>query len=225
MHNISRVVFTVACLVFAGCILHAQTTGPENPKLKDMSWDFYKPIPLSYIDSLRNQLKGTVTSPDEFLYGSFNRQLDLTPLDIQSTDTLLRYVMTAEACKNARNYLQPEQTILFEAMGDKMMSKLADTLQAGIELKIFDPADSDIAYLIQRLADNHYLIDIKISNAQKTWEYLREGRFGYVFHKLTTTYKAEFMKFLGMIALLAALFFYFRKKIVGAIRNSPSKSK
>jgi len=219
-----RLAFFVVCSMFAASTLCAQSARPDNPKIKGLSWNFYQPVQLPFIDSLRNQIKGSATSPDEFLYGSFSSQLDLTPLDIHSTDTLLRYVMTAEACKNARNYLQPEQAILFEAMGDKMLSKLADTLQAGIELKTFDPTNSDIAYLIRRLADNHYLINIKISNAQKTLGYLREGRFGYVFHKLTTTYKAEFMKFLGVLTLLALLFF-FRKRIARFIKNALSSKK
>ncbi len=222
MYKTIRVVLFVACSVFAACTISAQAAGPENPKIKGLSWNFYKPIELLFIDSLRNGIKDSIKSHDEFLYGNFSQQLDATSIDMHSTDSLVSYVMVAEACKNARIYLQGDNAILFDALGDKMLSKLADTLTAGIQLGTFDPTNEDVAYLIRRLTDDHYLINVKISNLKKTWGYIREGRFGYVFHKLTTTYKTQFIKFLGVLTVLVLLF-SFRKRIKRSIKQTLSK--
>lgn len=209
--TIKIAVFAVGLGLLA-CTIYAQTSSPEKSRINSLPWDIYNPMTILRIDSLRSELKDHVATPDEFLYNSFNSQLDATTLDLYRTDSLLRYIMTAEACKHARNYLPPDNAMLFEAIGDKMLGKLTDTLSVGIQRGIFDTQDENISYLIRRLADDHYLINIRVSNLDKTLRYLQEGRYSYVFHKLTTTYKSEFIKFLGVIVLLIMLFF-FRKKI------------
>ena len=218
-------VFLLSGSIFLGAQHSAPgaATVPEN-LLPGWHWDFSGTVNISSLDSLRkNALASGDNNADETLYRVFCQQADTLRFDLSNEDFIRKYITDAEILTHARYYL-PENSLLFEAMGDYMLSNLTDTLKHAINANLVEQQDPSVTYIVQRLADNHMLIDIKVSNWKKIFTYLLEGRFGYVFHKLTTTYKPEFLKFLGVLCAIAMLFFL-RKKIVTFIKNRLNRTR
>lgn len=203
--------------------LRAQNTAPEQaivPSIQDCQWhwDFFGPVNIAGLDTLRQTaLASGDTNAEEALYITFCKQADTLRFNLSDDTYIRKYISDAETLANA-TYYRPGNSLLFEAMADYMLGQLTDTLKHAINAGRIDKLDPEVIYIIQRLADNHMYIDIRIGNMTKTFTYLREGRFRYVFHKLTTTYKAELFRFLIALVLLVALFFY-RKRIINALKN------
>lgn len=194
-----------------------QAIAPENQTLQ-WHWDFFGPVQIADLDTLRQKaLDSGDTNAEEALYKAFCNQADTLHFNLSDDTYIRKYIADAEILANA-TYYRPGNSLLFEAMADYMLGRLTDTLKYAINAGLVDKLDPAVIYIIQRLADNHKYIDIRVSNLAKTFTYLREGRFRYVFHKLTTTYKAELFRFLGALVLLIALFCY-RKRISNALKT------
>ena len=228
MHTFRLAAF-IACFILMGTALMAQpsTVGPEISREAspgNLVWDFFDPQPLLLLDSIRTALDKPESPSDNLLYENFSKQLDAIQLNLKDGPQMARYLQKAEVYLHGRFYLPAERAILFDAMGDKMLGKLCDTLEVSINNKMVDPENVDIAYLIQRLADDQHVLKFEVNNRAKLWRYLREGRFDYVFHKLTTTYKSEFYQLLGVLFLGLCGLIYFRKRIRGLFKRKRTAS-
>jgi len=196
---------------------------PASTTLPGWQWDFTGAVNISGLDSLRKKvLASGNANADETIYQDFCQQADTLHFNLSNETFLRKYIADAEVLQHAQ-YYRPENSLLFEAMSDYMLDNLADTLKYAINANLVDKQEPSVIYLVQRLADNRMFIDIRVSNWKKILTYLLEGRFGYVFHKLTTTYLPEFLKFLSVLSLLTLLFFQ-RKRMVNLIKKQPDRT-
>lgn len=218
----SKIITVFIFLTIAGQVmaLYGQNNGKgqevgSDKFLVDWRWDFTGSVNISQLDSLRMLPLPAGQSPgnEDIIFQAFSAQVDRLHFNFKEPAFTHKYIADAVLLQNSRFY-RPETSVLFEAMGDYMLSKLGDTLKTALNTKQVDDEDDEILYLVRRLADEHVFIDVKISNAAKTWRYLKEGRFGYVFHKLTTTYRAEFFKFLVIVILIGLIILYLRKRVI-----------
>jgi hypothetical protein len=176
-------------------------------------WEISACKPLSYT-TLDSVLKGISTDRSEAnsaFFVKFSNAMDSISIDLNDDESIDKYILTAETYASARHYLPEEQAILYGAMADLMFSRLSDSLRICISSKK-ETDQGRIAFLQRTLSKNGYLLNLKTSNVDKFWHYLSEGRFEYVFRKLTTTYLSEFMLALcaGLISL-TMIFLLYRK--------------
>jgi hypothetical protein len=169
--------------------------------------------PLSYT-TLDSVLKGISTDRSEAnsaFFAKFSNAMDSISIDLNDDESIDKYILTAETYASARHYVPEEQAILYGAMADLMFSRLSDSLSICISSK--KETDQDQIIFLQRtLSKNGYLLNLQTSNVDKFWHYLSEGRFDYVFRKLTTTYLSEFLSALTTVFISITMIFLLYKK-------------
>jgi len=116
---------------------------------------------------------------------------------------------------HSNKYL-PDSVFIYMVGSDMIFETIADTLKILIDQKTVDIKDFKVKYLVQRLIDNKYAIDIPVGNWTKLYKYVQEGRWDYITHKFTSTYQKEFITalFIGgsLLACVGGYFFSYRKR-------------
>lgn len=171
--------------------------------------DFLNAKPIQFYDL--NQLKIWQDATEEqILFDAFANSLKkYQQFDWSNSKSLEIYLSQAELFQKA-------DSTLYQAMGSEMLTFMAQTLQVTINNGSVNVNAPIIVNIIQRLKANGIYIDVKTSNFSKIGDYLKEGRFDYVFHKLTTTYKNVSL----MVCLAVILIFLLGKWLLKVWKSS-----
>ena len=176
-----------------------------------VNFPFQKPLSISELNIALGNLTKDTSAAAGLFFEQFSSRLDSINIDIGNDEFIDKYLLTAEVYFSASYYLPEERAILYRAMSDLMFSRLVDSLNhaAGAGRDI---GHDQSEYLRRSLSKNGYLFDVKTSNASKLWHYISEGRFEYVFRKLTTTYLKEFLFAVSAgIVFFTLIFLLFRR--------------
>ncbi len=186
----------------------------------------YNFLQASIINPTLTDSLGKVLGDDKLVAlvdSSLNVQSNLFDFK-QSDETFARDYLTQCEIFASAKYYRPNDHLVHDVIANMMLSKFAKDLEAQLAQKQVDADDSFIKYLRQRLAENKMYVNVKTSNYKKIIKYLSEGRFEYVFHKLTTTYLKEFTLLItGAVMLM--LLIWFRKNILLGVKNILQKRK
>ena len=206
------ILFSIILFTFAA--INANATNADSMFLKAnqsvISGGTTAIFQIKTIDSLRKMYS------DEVIFDAFQKTVvGNTPFDFSNEVALKSYIRQAEILNSSVHYIERKSN-LYQAMGDLMLQTLADTLDKVFIAKPKEANAPFMVYLIARLADNQKFIDVREGNLHKTVRYLKEGRYAYVFRKLTTTYLNVFLPFfLAMVSFFLMLIF--RKRIVRSV--------
>jgi len=180
-------------------------------KMSPLEISAYKPLSYTTLDAVLKSISADRAEANSTFFARFSNTMDSIAIDFNDDELMDKYILTAEVYASARNYLPEDQTILYGAMADLMFSRLSDSLSTIINLKK-ECNQSRIGFLQRTLSKNGYFLNLQTSNTDKFWHYLTEGRFEYVFRKLTTTYLREFLTALTAVLIsVTMIFLLFRK--------------
>ena len=171
----------------------------------------YKPLSYTTLDSVLKGISTDRSEANSAFFAKFSNAMDSISIDLNDDESIDKYILTAETYASARHYVPEEQAILYGAMADLMFSRLSDSLSICISSKKETDQDQ-IVFLQRTLSKNGYLLNLQTSNVDKFWHYLSEGRFDYVFRKLTTTYLSEFLSALTTVFISITMIFLLYKK-------------
>jgi uncharacterized protein YigE (DUF2233 family) len=201
-----KITLSIVCLFMLLAFVNAEDTLFFNPQVNAT---FFKKV-----DSLSKKVG------EDSVFSAFEAQLNHnTSFDFSNEMAIRDYMTQAEILLCAKYYPSKSgSSILYESMGDQMLTVLMGSLKTAIDANEVKAKTPFIAYLVNRLADNHKFIDIKMGNTLKTWGYIKQGRFDYVFRKLTTTYVGVTLRFCGVFLVLLMVF-VFRKRIIRFVKT------
>lgn len=151
---------------------------------------------------------------DIFLMEVFKEYLTATTLDYNDVESFKPLLGLAETMYQSDKYL-PDSIFVYSAISSMLFGTVADSLQTLIYDEKVDANNFHMHYLLSRLSDYRYHVDVPTPNTQKLLSYMKQGRWTYIWHKLRTTYLTEFLLFLGgCFAGILVLFkiWNFRKK-------------
>lgn len=169
---------------------------------------------VAQIEHHRNLLQKEGLGGDDFIIANYELYLDSIEIDFKNTKKIRELMKVGELMSASTEYL-PDSVWVYMAVGDMIFGKIASSIQTMIDQDALDLDDFNTRYIIERLIDNKYAVNVPTSNWVKLYNYVEEGRWDYIWHKFTSTYKKEFsiavISFLGF--LMACFGFYrFRKK-------------
>ncbi|MEM6316487.1 MAG: hypothetical protein AAF960_02395 [Bacteroidota bacterium] len=140
---------------------------------------------------------------NDFLLAMIEKKMAATDFDFEQLDDLKAILSIGEILSHSSHYLS-DTIYCYMAGSDLIFGGIADTVQSLIRQDLLDVADFNVRYVVQRLLDNQYGIDIPTSNWVKLYNYCKEGRWDYIWHKFTSTYQREFLTavLIGVLGLV-----------------------
>ena len=164
------------------------------------------------LESQRRQLEGNGIDGDRFLEAVFHRFLEESALNLDDRETVRYHLYLGELLANSRQYLA-DSIYIYMVGSDMVFSNLAELIMERLDAGTLDKEDFHIRYVIARLGDNQYHVDIPVGQWRKLWIYIREGRWDYVIFRLTTSYRKELAALILMtMALFGTGVYWWRKK-------------
>lgn len=152
---------------------------------------------------------------DQFIISLFELYMNSEIIEHNDISGMEERIKLAETLSFSDNFLG-DSTMVYGLVSDVLFSVAADSMQSWIYEKKVDENDFEIKFLIKKLMDNKFMINFSPNNIDKIIKYAKEGRWGYIFDKLTTTYIKEFIvliiSFLIFVSFFSFLFLHWNKK-------------
>ncbi len=73
---------------------------------------------------------------------------------------------------------------IFPAYGDLMLQSLSTHLDKGLSNQLYKPSDEELQYLVRRLRENKFFVNVPVSDWQKGLDHLKSGNLGYLIRKV-----------------------------------------
>lgn len=180
---------------------------------------FFEKTNLSDYNSLEQNrllLDSMGRKGDEFIYTLAEQYTKIHPVNIQdfeATKSLIElggmYLLTLEK-------IQPDRHLVYEAIGDDLLSQVAAQVEQGIKKGTLDKHHWQTRYLIERLKTYKLSIDIPMSKWEKLTFNVQKGNWAYLWTRATGRYLKEMMglSISGLFVLLGGIFFLKKRRKV-----------
>ncbi|MCO6493313.1 MAG: hypothetical protein J5I98_33135 [Phaeodactylibacter sp.] len=133
-----------------------------------------------------------------FIYRLYEQYVAHAEMDFGNVECMKKLLYAGELMSRSKLYLHPDSALVYSAAGDLVLSAIADSLETLLEKGRLDKRDFGVQYIIRRLDENQYGVDVPLPNWEKLLMHARNGNFGYIWRKATGTYIREFCLFLAV---------------------------
>lgn len=217
---------TTCLLIFCGLhasanfLLPVQEYIEQNPSLQEEL--FFESFPFAElmqrmdikrvkeVEQVRQLLEQNGISGDLFIEQLYAYFLGQFPVNLDNPDSTKLVFSIAETLSNSDQYL-PDSVWQYMGASMFLLEEIEKEVQAGLDSGRLRKKDRYAMYLIDRLGDNDHHLNLPPSNVEKLIGYAKAGKFGYIWHKMKTTYQKEFIILLiGMLFGFALLYGVYR---------------
>ncbi|MFK8101928.1 MAG: hypothetical protein AB8G15_05380 [Saprospiraceae bacterium] len=167
----------------------------------DKYLESYSVQEVNSLEKHRSYLNSKGIDGTQFISSVLEHHLKKQKIDFARPASLKSLFQLGEQLSYATVY-GGDSMIVYAVFSDFIFEKIANALSTAIEAGTVDLSDWEITYYIQRLLDYKFAIDVPVSNWTKLLKYIGEGRWDYLLHKATSTYKQEFMLGVGGMLLV-----------------------
>lgn len=94
----------------------------------------------------------------------------------------------------------------FPAFGDLLLQDVTSILEDGLKQEIFNARDFEISYMITRLRENQFFVQVPMSDWDKGWSHLNDGNYKYLIRKVRL--KQPVLFYGGLATVTAVLLFF-----------------
>lgn len=156
---------------------------------------------LDILEQHRQYLAENGRDGDHFLFKLCETYLSANPVDIDNPGDLKAKIQMGETFLRLDGVLSG----VYPAMGDYLLSTVTDAVQHGIKEKQLNPKKFDVKYILTRLEDNLYAVDVPMSNKDKFILHAKQGNWSYIWSRVRSRYLEEFI-FLLSIGIFVGIF-------------------
>ena len=212
-------------LFFFPALTNGHNFEAEVQKLKDLPTDqFLETYPfeahlqscpcddIQELEAQRQYLNRLGLEGNTFIYKLFNEYIAHADINFKNFEEIKHLLSQGEALAKSKQYLSLDSAFIYIAAGDLVLSTVADSLESALKTGKVSKRKKDTQYIIARLGESQYLINVPVSNLEKVWMHTKSGNFGYIWERATGTYLREFMTYLGgfLFFLVAATLLFLR---------------
>ena len=180
---------------------------PFSEYLENFNWKNIKKLEEHRILLNENGRNGS-----NFLFKLSEVYLKSNPPKLDNLTDLGQKIKIGETFLYLENFL-PD---IYPAIGDYMLSETASVVEKGVAEKKVNPENPEFLYIINRLQENSYFIDLPTSNYKKFVYHAKEGNWIYIWSRVKNRYLLEFIILLvvgfGTIGFLGRWWMVRRKK-------------
>lgn len=160
---------------------------------------------LKTIEQDRQILVNKNLDGNDFIWTLFEQYIQTNGLNFDSESGNVNELLELGEVMFHSTYYLPDSIYIYTAVSDLIFETISKSLEDSIAVGEFDKHDFHIRYLVSRLCDNKYCIDISTPNWEKFLYHVKEGNWAYLWVKSTGTYLKEFLIGISTMILLFAL--------------------
>jgi hypothetical protein len=151
------------------------------------------PSDINFLEADRQALNQMGLDGNQFIWQAFEFYSKNLKLDFENNTYIVKEaVRLGEIMFHSQNYL-PDSVYIYTAVSDLIFETIAKSLEGSIESGKFDKNDFHVRYMVNRLCDNQYCINISTPNWEKLLYHIDERDWAYIWDKSTGTYLKEFL--------------------------------
>ncbi|MEM1221066.1 MAG: hypothetical protein AAGH79_19240 [Bacteroidota bacterium] len=157
---------------------------------------------VKLVEEVRKQLENSGYDGNQFVEGLYQTYLEQFPIDLENQDSVKLVFSIAEVLTASEFYL-PDSVWQYMGAGMFLLEEMEKKVQAALNEGRLEKEDSYTMYLVNRLGDNDFHLNLPPSNVEKLINYFQNGKYEYIWHKMMTTYRKEFITALviGLVGL------------------------
>ncbi|MFK7946826.1 MAG: hypothetical protein AB8G11_04500 [Saprospiraceae bacterium] len=182
-----------------------------NPQtfLKDFDYQNYlqkvRVNDLKTIEQDRQALVKSNINGDDFIWALFEHYIQSNGLNFHNESGNVSELLELGEIMLHSTYYMPDSVFVYTGISDLIFETISKSLEDSIAIGEFDKHDFHIRYLVNRLCDNKYCIDISTPNWEKFIYHIQQGNWAYLWTKSTGTYLKEFLMAIAIIILISVL--------------------
>lgn len=168
---------------------------------------------IAVLESHRKMLHNNAIDGDDFVYELFGQFMELNPLDYKNIAVISSMVELGIVYRNIDKTII-ESTSIYKTVGRGILKKTSSYIEQEIKNKHLDPNDIEIEYLIRKLDQNKFIIDIQPSDIKKAMDRIKDGDWEYLGRKFKSRFsdkKHIYIPVLSIVFIMIGVFIY--KKI------------
>ena len=169
--------------------------------------NFLAQIPLSEINSVewfREELFLAGLPSDDWLFELGASWMAMDTIDSNALNKIADRIRLGDHLMNVPTVLGPSAGI-YEAVGDMLLEDVADYLEETIQAGDLSKKDPEVKYLVMRLEESGYIIDLPLSSFEKVVINAKEGRWDYIWSRVKARYFPQFITAMIMMTSLLVL--------------------
>jgi len=171
---------------------------------------------VKLVEEVRKQLESNGYDGNQFVEGLYQAYLERYPILLDNQDSVKVVFSIAEVLTASEFYL-PDSVWQYMGAGMFLLEALEKEVQAAFNDGTLNKKDNYAVYLVNRLGDNNFHLNLPPSNVEKLINYAKNGKYEYIWHKMMTTYRKEFITVLvtglfGLVGLVLLLRWFIRRR-------------
>lgn len=128
-----------------------------------------------------------------FIYRLYEEYVNSAEMDFSDLSCIKKLLFTGELLSKSQYYLHSDSAIVYVAASDLIFSVISDSLEILLDEGKLEKKDFSVRYIVDRLSENKYQVDVPVSNYEKLWMHLKNGNYAYIWRKAMGTYFKEFL--------------------------------
>lgn len=110
---------------------------------------------------------------------------------------------------------------IFPAYGDLILQSITTHLDKGLSDRLYKSSNEEVQYIVRRLRENKFFVNVPVSDWQKGVDHLKSGNFGYLLRKVRLKQPVLFYGgILGFFLVLGTVLMSLRRKKLLFIRKT-----
>lgn len=95
-----------------------------------------------------------------------------------------QYMLSCLRLGEALMHLDGMKSFIYPAFGDLILQGLTTRLDEGLAEGSYSAKDKEVQYLIRRLRENRFFVNVPVSDWDKGFDHLKNGNFTYLLRKV-----------------------------------------
>lgn len=158
---------------------------------------------MQIIEKHRVLLNQNGRDGNRFLISLFEKYLKATSFDVNDLDGLKMQLKISENTLQFQLKVDTGENKTYEIIGYLLFDRVASVVQAGVKQGRLNKNSEDVKYLISKLTENQYIIDLPVSTFEKLLFHIRKGNWKYIYDRIKNVY---LWQFIGLVTLVLFVF-------------------
>ncbi|MEM1321552.1 MAG: hypothetical protein AAGG75_14945 [Bacteroidota bacterium] len=166
------------------------------------------PLRLKHLEADRKYLENRGRDPEEFLIQLIEKYKISNTLMVNDLSAYFETIRLAESFHAVKGVLP----IIYPILADELFSNCSKTLQQQIADDQLSKHDEEVKYLIRRLEENQYMVNVEMSTWEKFTMNFWAGNWGYILDRFSTRHPYWFVLFVATCLAGLSLMVYLWNK-------------
>lgn len=180
--------------------------------------DSFSLINIKELEQQRLYLNSIGIEGDVFVRKIAENYAKRIRLNFEEFDSVKYHLMLADIWQQSEFFL-PDSVKIYQRWSDLWFNTIADSISVLLENETINKNQFYVLYVLEKLKERQYIPNIPANNTEKLFNYIIEGKFGYIWYKCLTTYRNAFVVFCIVVLFFAVTYIWFGISFFHSLRK------